>query len=104
MLAEPDLDAVKVLTHHGAKGLEWPIVMLLDVSSDLRDRLWSISAVSRRVIELADPLQDRFIRFWPWPYGQQRQLQIADDIARTDWRRVSRRRQWTRGSGCSMSA
>ena len=83
MLAEPDLDAVKVLTHHGAKGLEWPIVILLDVSSDMRDRLWSISAVSRRPIELDAPLQDRFIRFWPWPYGLQRKLQIADDIAQT---------------------
>lgn len=29
-LAEPAIDAVKVMTHHGAKGLEWPVVVLLD--------------------------------------------------------------------------
>ena len=30
-LAEPALDAVKIMTHHGAKGLEWPVVILTDL-------------------------------------------------------------------------
>jgi ATP-dependent exoDNAse (exonuclease V) beta subunit len=40
MLAQPAVDAVKVMTHHGAKGLEWPIVILLDTEKGIKDRLW----------------------------------------------------------------
>jgi len=32
--ASIDLDAVQVLTYHGAKGLEWPVVILTDLDSD----------------------------------------------------------------------
>ncbi len=38
MLAQPPVDAVKVMTHHAAKGLEWPIVVLLDLEKDIQDR------------------------------------------------------------------
>lgn len=32
MLAEPAIDVVKVMTHHAAKGLEWPVVVLTDLA------------------------------------------------------------------------
>jgi ATP-dependent exoDNAse (exonuclease V) beta subunit len=30
-----------------------------------------------------DPLADRFIRYWPWPFGKQQKVPVADDIALT---------------------
>jgi ATP-dependent exoDNAse (exonuclease V) beta subunit len=82
-LAVPAIDAVKVMTHHAAKGLEWPVVLLMDLSTEVKDRLWSITAVSRSPIDVADPLKDRFIRYWPWPFGKQKNVTLADDIALT---------------------
>lgn len=70
-LAQPGVDAVRVLTHHAAKGLEWPVVILTDLDKEVRDRLWSISTVSNQGVNAADPLNDRFIRYWPWPFGKQ---------------------------------
>lgn len=81
--AEPAIDAVKIMTHHAAKGLEWPVVVLTGLSSDIRDRLWSISAQSRTPFDANNPLADRFIRYWPWPFGLQQNVAVADEIALT---------------------
>lgn len=70
-LAEPGVDAVRVLTHHAAKGLEWPVVILTDLDKPVRNRLWGISTVSPQGVDAADPLRGRFIRYWPWPFGKQ---------------------------------
>ena len=72
------------MTHHGAKGLEWPVVVLTDLAANVKDRLWSITALSRQGIDINAPLNDRFIRFWPWPFGKQGRVGVADDIALTD--------------------
>lgn len=83
MLAEPAIDAVKVMTHHAAKGLEWPVVILTDLAKDIKDRLWSISAQSGASFDARNPLVDRSIRYWPWPFGQQKKVAVADEIALT---------------------
>jgi len=83
MLAEPPIDAVKVMTHHAAKGLEWPIVVLLDLEKDIQDRLWSVGARSDTSLDVAAPLKDRWIRYWPWPFGAQKKVDIADVIAQS---------------------
>ncbi len=83
-LAQPAIDAVKVMTHHAAKGLEWPVVILTDLSANLKDRLWGISAASRGEIDVDAPLKDRFIRYWPWPFGKQGKVPVAEDIALTE--------------------
>lgn len=83
-LALPALDAVKVMTHHGSKGLEWPVVILTDLEKGVRDRLWSISTVSRSAVDVSQPLKDRFIRFWPWPFGKMEKVTIAEPIAQSD--------------------
>lgn len=84
LLAEPAIDAVKVMTHHAAKGLEWPIVVLTDLAKDIKDRLWSISAHTSAPFDAHQPLAARFIRYWPWPFGQQQKVVVADEIALTD--------------------
>lgn len=83
MLAQPPVDAVKVMTQHASKGLEWPIVIVLDLEKDVRDRLWSAGARSESSLDVAAPLKDRWIRYWPWPFGAQRKVEIAERIARS---------------------
>jgi len=83
--AEPPVDAVRVLTHHAAKGLEWPVVILTDLNADVRDRTWDITAISGAGIDAHAPLKDRFIRFWPWPFGKQSSgIGVADTVALSD--------------------
>jgi ATP-dependent exoDNAse (exonuclease V) beta subunit len=91
MLAEPAIDAVKVMTHHAAKGLEWPVVILTDLGKDIKDRLWSISAQSCAHVDAQDPLAGRYIRYWPWPFGQQKKVTVADEIALTPMAETFRR-------------
>jgi ATP-dependent exoDNAse (exonuclease V) beta subunit len=90
--AEPAVDAVKVLTHHAAKGLEWPVVILTDLNADIRDRTWDITATARSGIDVHHPLKDRFIRFWPWPFGKQSAgIVVAGDIALSDQAKIFQR-------------
>ena len=83
-IAIPALDAVSVLTHHGAKGLEWPVVILTDLADKIRNRLWSITAISDGVTDVADPLRDRFIRFWPWAFAKQEKFDFAGQIEESE--------------------
>jgi len=64
-------DAVNILTCHGAKGLEWPIVVAATLDAGLRERVWGVTVIDdRKDVSLSAPLADRWIRFWPWPYGK----------------------------------
>ncbi len=83
MLAEPPVEAVKVMTHHAAKGLEWPVVILMDLEKDIKDRLWSVGARSDARLDVAAPLRDRWIRYWPWPFGAQQKVDLVDVIAQS---------------------
>ena len=64
-------DAVNVMTYHGAKGLEWPCVILTGLAKGPRSRLFEPVAEANGEIDWRNPLADRWIRFWPWPYGSQ---------------------------------
>jgi ATP-dependent exoDNAse (exonuclease V) beta subunit len=58
--------AVQLVTHHGAKGLEWPIVIAMDLDARLQPRLWGLSVLpSPEPVDLDQPLQGRRLRYWP---------------------------------------
>jgi ATP-dependent exoDNAse (exonuclease V) beta subunit len=83
ILASPAIDAVQVMTHHRAKGLEWPVVILTGLEKAVRDRLWGIGAVSLSAVDVNSPLKNRFIRFWPWPFGLMKNVSISESIAQS---------------------
>ncbi len=76
-------NAIQLVTHHGAKGLEWPIVIAMDLSADLKPRLWGLSVLpSPHPISLDDPLANRTLRYWPAFSGQQSaKIPLLDEIA-----------------------
>jgi ATP-dependent helicase/nuclease subunit A len=67
-----DEAAIQLVTHHGAKGLEWPLVIAMDLESKLRPRLWGLSVIPRSSpVSLDDPLSGRRLRYWPKFSGAQ---------------------------------
>lgn len=62
-------DAVKVMTYHGAKGLEWPLVVLTGLNREPKPRLFEPVAEAEGALNWRDPLAGRWIRYWPWPYA-----------------------------------
>ncbi|PUB24640.1 ATP-dependent exoDNAse (exonuclease V) beta subunit [Pseudomonas sp. GV105] len=89
-LATPALDAVQVMTHHASKGLEWPVVILMDLARDIGDRLWSVSSRSNSAFDPHKPLHDRFIRYWPWPLGKQQKVPLAEKFEQTSLAKTCR--------------
>lgn len=68
-LAAASHGAVEVMTFHGAKGLEWPIVVVVGLDHEHRTDLWNVRARTIGDFDAAAPLANRFIHFWPYPYG-----------------------------------
>lgn len=79
-LGAAGIDAVRVLTHHAAKGLEWPVTLLHGLDEPPRDNPWGISCTSRGDVVATQPLRGRHIRYWPWPFGKQKTVVGVDGV------------------------
>ena len=74
-------DAVKVMTYHGAKGLEWPLVVLTGLNREPKARLFEPVAEVDGDLDWQNPLANRWVRYWPWPYGVQSKDVALDESA-----------------------
>lgn len=72
-------NTVKIFTYHGAKGLEWPWVILTDLDSDPRFGVFGVQIEVAAKFDPADPLANRNIRYWPWPFGAQKTYVQLDE-------------------------
>ena len=65
-------DAVKVMTYHRSKGLEWPIVICFDLESPIKPKLWGVNLVNDTdSFDINNILANRWVRYWVNPYGDQ---------------------------------
>jgi ATP-dependent helicase/nuclease subunit A len=76
-------NAIQLVTHHGAKGLEWPFVIAMDLDAKLKPRLWGLTVLPSPIaIDLDNPLANRTLRYWPTFAGlQSAKISLLDDIA-----------------------
>ena len=86
-------DAIKVLTYHRSKGLEYPVTVCHNLDEPLKERIWGLNLVS----ETAEPdidniLGNRWLRFWVNPYADQFQrTHLEETLKQTEeWTAASR--------------
>lgn len=66
----PGKNAVTVSTWHGAKGREWPISIIHELDGLPDDSALGVQVVSDAPrFNIRKPLAERWIRYWPNPYG-----------------------------------
>ena len=71
-----DPDAVHVLTYHRAKGLEWPMVVLIDLDSDRRPSAFGFHVEASDELDVWEPLKGRWVRFWPVAHSTNRRSEL----------------------------
>lgn len=93
---DDQVEAVHVGTYHQAKGLEWPIVICADLDSEPRPRLWEVTADAidpQEPFNLDEPLANRRLRFWPWPFGQQKSaIPMRANVESGEFGQIARRK------------
>jgi len=62
-------DAVTLMTYHGTKGLEWPVVVLSGLDKEWPPRMWS-PLVGGGGQNPDRPLEGRVLQSWIWPFGE----------------------------------
>lgn len=70
-------NSVTVLTYHGAKGLEWPVVVLTSLDATATSSLWGVRARTVGGFDPQQPLANRFVHCWLKTWGKRSQPQAA---------------------------
>lgn len=70
-------NSVAVLTYHGAKGLEWPVVVLTSLDVTARSSLWGVRARTVGGFDPQQPLANRFVHCWLKTWGKRAQPQAS---------------------------
>ena len=62
--------AVTLVTHHRGKGLEWPVVIPMDLDSKVENRWCGLTVLQREDgFDMNDPLAGRRLGYLPEPFG-----------------------------------
>jgi len=86
--AGEDPDAVRILTYHKSKGLEWPVVILLDLDKEINTRINGLSILpENEEIDLSNILGNRWVRLWINPYGKNNKKTIL-------WENIEKSPEW----------
>lgn len=81
-------DAVRVLTYHKSKGLEWPIVILQDLDKELNTKMNNLTIVPENEdIDLSNILGNRWVRLWINPYGKNNKKTVL-------WENIEKSPEW----------
>ena len=79
-------NTVNVLTYHKAKGLEWPVVILSSLDSDLRGNVFGVHIRPAEEFDPKEPLKNRSISYLPWPFGRQEKIvRLESKLATNDF-------------------
>lgn len=87
------MDAVKVLTYHRSKGLEYPVTICSDLDQPLKEQVWGINLVSETDSpDLENILGNRWLRFWVNPYADQlRGSRLEENLLQSpEWAHATR--------------
>ena len=72
-------ETVQLLTYHGAKGLEWPWVVLTGLDSCRDPEVFGVHVEPAAAFDPEEPLAGRSVRYWPWPFGKQSKVPILSE-------------------------
>ena len=65
-------DAVKVMTYHASKGLEFPVTICHALDQELKEKVWGLNLVAETdEPDLDNILANRWLRYWVNPYSDQ---------------------------------
>ena len=86
-------DAVKVLTYHRSKGLEYPLTICHSLEQNLKEQVWGLNLVSEvDEPDLDNILGNRWLRFWVNPYADQlKNTPLEEALSQTEeWHEARR--------------
>jgi|GEM_PF-697953 len=72
-------NAVTLSTYHGAKGLEWPVVILTELDKSFSPQMFKPQVIGGGA-DVQNPLDGRQLRAWTWPFGMTRRNQGRMDF------------------------